>query len=112
METNLLTLLKVVFTQSKVKINGLLCDPFILCENFASGVHPQCCYTLLHLKYLPISVIKIKGIQTGDHEIKIVNFVDNTTMFLRDIICLNRIQLILKELRNYNCKLILCPSQK
>ena len=24
----------------------------------------------------------IKGIQTGDHEIKIVNFADNTTIFL------------------------------
>ena len=27
----------------------------------------------------------IKGIQIGDHEIKIVNFTDNTTIFLRDI---------------------------
>ena len=28
---------------------------------------------------------RIKGIQIGDHEIKIVNFADNTTAFLRDI---------------------------
>ena len=27
----------------------------------------------------------IKGIQIGDHEIKIENFTDNTTIFLRDI---------------------------
>ena len=33
--------------------------------------------------------------QIGDHEIKIVNFADNTTT-LRDITCLNRIQAILK----------------
>ena len=40
---------------------------------------------------------RIKGIQIGDHEIKIVNFADNTTIFLRrDITCLKRIQVILK----------------
>ena len=39
---------------------------------------------------------KIKGIQMGDHEIKIVNFTDNTTIFLRDVTCLNRIQVILR----------------
>ena len=39
---------------------------------------------------------RIKGIQIGDHDIKIVNFADNTTIFLRDITCLNRMQVILK----------------
>ena len=39
---------------------------------------------------------RIKGIQIGDHEIKIVNFTDNTTIFLRDITSLNRIQVILR----------------
>ena len=34
---------------------------------------------------------RIKGIQIGDHDTKIVNFADNTTIFLRDITCLNRI---------------------
>ena len=29
---------------------------------------------------------RIKGIQIGDYDIKIVNFSDNTTIFLRDII--------------------------
>ena len=43
---------------------------------------------------------RIKGIQIGDHEIKIVNFADNTTIFLRDITCLNRIQVILKPYEN------------
>ena len=31
---------------------------------------------------------RIKGIQIGDYDIKIVNFSDNTTIFLRDIIAL------------------------
>ena len=39
---------------------------------------------------------KIKGIQIGDHEIKIVNFTDNTIIFLTEITCLNRIQVILR----------------
>ena len=43
---------------------------------------------------------RIKEIQIGDHEIKIVNFTDNTTIFLRDITCLNRIQVILKPYEN------------
>ena len=38
----------------------------------------------------------IKGIQIGDHEIKIVNFADDTFIFLRKITSLNRIQVILK----------------
>ena len=39
---------------------------------------------------------KIKEIQIGDHEIKIVNFADNTTIFSRGITCIDRIQVILK----------------
>ena len=31
---------------------------------------------------------KIKGIEIWNHEIKIVNFTDNTTIFLRDITAL------------------------
>ena len=39
---------------------------------------------------------RIKGIQIGDHGIKIVNFADTTTILLRNITCLNSIQVILK----------------
>ena len=39
---------------------------------------------------------RIKGIQIGGHEIKIVNFTHNTTIFLRDITCINKIQVILR----------------
>ena len=35
---------------------------------------------------------RIKEMQIGDHEIKILDFADNTTIFLRHITCLNRIQ--------------------
>ena len=45
---------------------------------------------------------RIKGIQIGHHDIKIVNFASNTTIFLRDITCLNRIQMILKPYENAN----------
>ena len=38
----------------------------------------------------------IKGVQIGDHEIKRVNITDNTAIFLRDITCLNMIQVILR----------------
>ena len=70
--------------------------PLPLCKEFAKGVHSPCCYTLLQLRYLPISLIRIKGIQIGDHEIKIVNFADDSIIILRDITCLNRIQVVLK----------------
>ena len=39
---------------------------------------------------------RIKGVQIGDHEIKLVNFADDITIFSVDITCLNRIQVILK----------------
>ena len=68
----------------------------LLCQEFAWGSRSQCCYKLLQLRYLPVSLIRIKKTRIGDHEIKIVNFVDNTTFFLKDITCLNRMQVILK----------------
>ena len=36
----------------------------------------------------------IKGIQIGHQEIKIINFADDTTIFLRDFSCLTKIELI------------------
>ena len=44
---------------------------------------------------------RTKGIQIGDHEMKIVNFTDNTTILLRDIPCLTRIQVILRLYEKY-----------
>ena len=45
---------------------------------------------------MPISSVRTKGTLIEDHEIKIVNFAENTNIFLGEIICLNRIQVILK----------------
>ena len=47
----------------------------------------------------------IKGLKEykGDHEIKIVNFADEITVFLNDITCLDRIQLILKIYEDASC---------
>ena len=49
----------------------------------------------------------IKGIQIRDHDIKIVNFADDTTIFLDvngDAACLNMIQVILKLYENAKIK--------
>ena len=48
---------------------------------------------------------RIKGIQIGNHDIKMVNFADNTIIFLRDIISLrNRIQVTFKTYENLKIK--------
>ena len=81
--------------QSKIKINGLLSDPVTLNRRVFQG----CLFSML--LYIIVAKVlasfinankKIEGIQILDHEIKIVNFADNTTIFLKDISCLNRIQ--------------------
>ena len=94
-------MVKNVYTsiQSKIKINGLLSDLFTLTREVCQG----CLFSML-LYIIAAEVLanfinannKIKGIQIGDHEIKIVYFADDTTIFLRDVTCLNRIQVILK----------------
>ena len=85
--------------QSKIKINGLLSDPFTLTREVCQG----CLFSML-LYIIAAEVLvsfinankRIKGIQIGDHEIKIVKFADDTTIFLRDITCLDRMQVTLK----------------
>ena len=44
----------------------------------------------------PILLIKIKGIQIGDHGIKIISIADNIAILLGDISCRNRIQMTVK----------------
>ena len=39
---------------------------------------------------------RIKGIKIGDNEIEIVKLADDTTIFLRDLSCLTKIELILE----------------
>ena len=43
-----------------------------------------------------IADANVKGVQIEAHEIKVINFADDTTIFLRDIDCLPRIQAILE----------------
>ena len=93
-------MIKVAYTniESKTKINGFLSDPLILML-----VRQGCLLSML--LYIIVAEVlvnfinadkRIKAIQIGDHEIKIVNFADNTIIFLRDIAYLNRIQVILR----------------
>ena len=99
METNSFTF-EVAYTniESKNKINGLLFDPLTpicVCQwcQLSKLLYNTAAEVLTNL----VNADKrIKGIQIGDHEIKIVNFTDNTTIFLKDITCLNRIQVILR----------------
>ena len=99
METNSFTF-EVAYTniESKIKINGLLFDPLTpICVRQWCQLSKLLYNTAAEVLANLINADKrIKGIQIGDHEIKIVNFTDNTTIFLRDITCLNRIQVILR----------------
>ena len=86
--------------ESKIKINVVLSDPLTLMR-----IHQGCLLSMLLyntaaevLANLINADKRIKGIQI-DHDIKIVNFADNTTIFLRDITCLNRIQVKMKMQR-------------
>ena len=57
--------------QSKININGLLSDPFTLTREVGTEV----------LASFINANKRIKGIQIRDHEIKIVSFADDTTIF-------------------------------
>ena len=92
-------MIKDVYTniQSKVKINVLVSDPFTLtqevCQVYLFSmllyiIAPEVLVTFINANK------RIKGIQIGDHKIKKVSFADDTTIFLRDITCLNRVQVI------------------
>ena len=79
-------MINVTYTniQPKIKINGLLSDPFTQMRR----VHQGCPLSML-LSITAADILanfidtdkRIKVIQIGDHEFKIVNFVDNTTIF-------------------------------
>ena len=94
-------MIKVAYTniQSKIKINGLLSDPFTLMQGVRQGC-PLSMVLYITVAYVFANFIdankRIKGIQIGDHEIKLVNFANDIAFFLGDITCLNRRQVILK----------------
>ena len=89
-------MIKVAYTdiQSKIKINALLSDPFTLMQGVRQGC-PLTVVLYVTVAYVFANFIdadqRIKGIQIGDHEIKLVNFADEITFFLADITCFNRI---------------------
>ena len=94
-------MIKVAYTniQSKIKINGPLSDPFTLMQ----GVRQE--FPLSLVLYIMAAEVlanfidadkRMKGVQIGDHEIKLVNFADDITIFLGDSTCFNRIQVVLK----------------
>ena len=92
---------KVVHTniESKIKINDLLSDPFTLMQGVRQGCPLSLVLYIMAAEVLAnfIDAYKgMKGVQIGEHEIKLVNFAEDITIFLGDITCLNRIQVILK----------------
>ena len=85
--------------QSKIKINGLLSDSFTLIQGFHQGCPLSMLLCITAAEVLAVFIdadTRIKGIQIGDHEIKIVNFADGTTIFLRYFSCVTKIELILE----------------
>ena len=94
-------MIKIAYTdiQSKIKINGLLSDPFTLMQGVRQGC-PLSMVLHITVAYVFANFIdadkRIEGIQIGDHEIKLVNLADEITFFLADITSLNRIHMIRK----------------
>ena len=85
--------------ESKIKINGLLSDPFTLIRGVRQGYPLSMLLYVIAAEVLASFVIvgkRVKGLQIGDQEIKLVNFADDTTIFLSDIDSLIRLQTILK----------------
>ena len=89
---------KYINIESKIKINGHLSDPLTLMLVCQECLLCMLLYNIVAevLTNFINSDKMIQGIQIGDHEIKIVNIHDNTTIFLRNITCLDRIQVILR----------------
>ena len=83
--------------QSKIKINGLLSESFTLIQELDQGCPLSILFSIIAVAVLAIFIdahARIKDMQIGDHEIKPVNFGDDTTILLRGFSCLNKIELI------------------
>ena len=98
-------MIKVCYSniQSKIKVNALLSDPFTLKRGIHQGYHLSMLPYIIAAEVLANFIIvdkRIKGIQIGNQEIKTVDFADDTTVSLRGISLLNRIQSIFKLREN------------
>ena len=85
--------------QSKIKVNCLLSDSFTIIQWFRQGCPFSLLLCIIAAELLTIFIdsdIKIKGIQIGDHEIKIINFADDTIICLRYFSCHTKMELVLK----------------
>ena len=70
--------------QSKIKINGLLSEPFTLKRGVRQGCPLSMLLYIIAAEILANFIIvnkRIKGTQIGNQEIKVVNFADDTTIF-------------------------------
>lgn len=71
--------------QSKIKINVLLSEPFTLKRGVRQGCPLSMLLYIIAAEVLANFIIvdkRIKSIQIRNEEIKIVNFADDTTIFL------------------------------
>ena len=83
--------------QSKSKINGLLSDSFTLIQGFHQGSPLSLLFCIIVAEVIAIFIDgdkRIKGMQRGDHKIKIVNFTNDTTILLGDFSCLNNLRIM------------------
>ena len=65
--------------QSKIKINGVLSDPFTIMRGVRQGCPLSMLLYIIAAEVLAIFIIadtRVKGVQIGTHEIKIINFAD------------------------------------
>ena len=98
-------MIQVAYTsiQCKIKINGLLSEPFTPTRGACQECPLSFLLYIVSYKVLAVSIdtnTRIKGIQIGDHEQKILNFVGDTIIFFRQINYLMRIQSNLKLCEN------------
>ena len=91
-------IIQVAYVNIQSKIS-LLSESFSLMQRVYQGCSLSILLYILSTEVLAIFIDvnkRIKGVEIGGHENKILNFADDTAIFLRDINYLTLIQSILK----------------
>ena len=91
-------IIQVAYVNIQSKIS-LLSESFSLIQRVYQGCPLSILLYILSTEVLAIFIDvnkRIKGVEIGGHENKILNFADDTAIFLRDINYLTLIQSILK----------------